>query len=109
MSSNIPKTYRSLLPLLGAPSPVRARTPLHSFVRATLSKLPSETPDSRLPPPSLAAAEFVTFLKAQKEYVTLVERYNPGLGAQMDEDERVRASAKRVGLDMPWEKKGKKE
>lgn len=40
-------------------------------------------------------------------YVTLLERYNPG--ANMDEEERVRLSARRVGMEMPeeWYGKGK--
>jgi ATP synthase assembly factor FMC1 len=32
-------------------------------------------------------------------YVTLLERYNPGMG--MDEEERLRLTARRVGLEMP--------
>lgn len=49
----------------------------------------------------------VEYLKAQRMYVTLLERYNPG--ANMDEEERVRLSARRVGMEMPeeWYGKGK--
>jgi hypothetical protein len=43
----------------------------------------------------------VEYLRAQRKYVTLVERYNPGMN--MDEEERVRLSARRVGMDMPIE------
>lgn len=40
-------------------------------------------------------------------YATLLERYNPGMGMDMDEEERVRLSARRVGMEMPeqWRKK----
>jgi hypothetical protein len=34
-------------------------------------------------------------------YATLLERYNPGMN--MDEEERVRLSARRVGMNMPEE------
>lgn len=34
-------------------------------------------------------------------YVTLLERYNPGMS--MDEEERVRLTARRVGMDLPTE------
>lgn len=34
-------------------------------------------------------------------YATLVERYNPGMN--MEEEERVRLSARRVGMEMPEE------
>lgn len=34
-------------------------------------------------------------------YATLVERYNPGMN--MDEEERVRLTARRVGMDLPEE------
>jgi ATP synthase assembly factor FMC1 len=39
------------------------------------------------------------YLKAQRTYVTLVERYNPG--ADMSDEERVRLSARRVGMNLP--------
>lgn len=32
-------------------------------------------------------------------YATLLERYNPGMS--MDEEEKVRLSARRVGMDLP--------
>lgn len=34
-------------------------------------------------------------------YATLLERYNPGMN--MDEEERVRLTARRVGMDLPDE------
>ena len=34
-------------------------------------------------------------------YATLLERYNPGMN--MDEEERVMLTARRVGMDLPVE------
>jgi Complex1_LYR-like len=36
-------------------------------------------------------------------YTTLLERYNPGMGADEGEGERVRLTARRVGMEMPRE------
>lgn len=41
------------------------------------------------------------YLQAQRKYTTLVERYNPGMN--LDEEERVRLTARRVGMEMPVE------
>ncbi len=41
-------------------------------------------------------------------YVSLLERYNPGMGV-VDEEERVRLTARRVGMEMPREWYEKKE
>lgn len=54
---------------------------------------------------SLNAIEQITqYLQAQRTYTTLVERYNPGMN--MTEEERVRLSARRIGMELP---KGLKE
>jgi hypothetical protein len=47
------------------------------------------------------AEEFVKYVQAQRMYATLIERYNPGMG--MSEEERVRLTARRVGMDLPPE------
>lgn len=49
----------------------------------------------------------VQYLKAQRTYGALLERYNPN--ADMTEEERVRLSARRVGMNMPEEWYGKGE
>ena len=36
-------------------------------------------------------------------YTVLLERYNPGIGSMMDEDERTRLTARRVGINLPEE------
>ena len=51
--------------------------------------------------------QYIQYVKAQRMYATLLERYNPGMN--MDEEERVRLTARRVGMDLPEEWRGKKE
>ncbi|OJJ75104.1 hypothetical protein ASPBRDRAFT_120188 [Aspergillus brasiliensis CBS 101740] len=52
------------------------------------------------------AHQFAMYAKAQRVYAELVERYNPG--TTLDEEERIRLTARRVGFDLPVEagKKG---
>ncbi|MCJ1262090.1 hypothetical protein MMC22_001960 [Lobaria immixta] len=47
--------------------------------------------------------QYIQFAKAQRMYATLLERYNPGIGSKMDEEERVRLTARRVGMNLPEE------
>lgn len=54
------------------------------------------------------AEQFVQYARAQRMYATLLERYNPGM--EMDQEERVRLTARRVGLNLPIEhQNGQKE
>ncbi|KPM42569.1 hypothetical protein AK830_g3968 [Neonectria ditissima] len=88
--------YRSILrelpprPILAAP-----RAPLHARLRESFAEKPAS--DAR----AAAAEQAIAYLRSQRLYATLVERYNPGMG--MDEEERVRLSARRVGMDLPVE------
>ncbi|KAH7908502.1 hypothetical protein BJ138DRAFT_978873, partial [Hygrophoropsis aurantiaca] len=41
----------------------------------------------------------VTFLRSQREYKALLERYNPLI--DLTGEERIEATARRVGLNMP--------
>lgn len=43
--------------------------------------------------------QYVQYAKAQRMYATLLERYNPGMS--MDEEERVKLTMRRVGMDAP--------
>ncbi|KAJ4131607.1 hypothetical protein NW768_005800 [Fusarium equiseti] len=94
--------YRSLIrefpprPILASP-----RSPLRSRLRdAFTSETKGATSqDAR----AEAAAQAVAYLRSQRMYATLLERYNPGMG--MDEEERVRLTARRVGMDLPIEYK----
>jgi hypothetical protein len=51
------------------------------------------------------AEQYIAYVRAQRMYATLLERYNPGIS--MDEEERVRLTARRVGMDLPDEFLGK--
>lgn len=53
------------------------------------------------------AEQFIQYVQAQRTYASLLERYNPGMG--MTEEERVRLTARRVGMDLPIEYGGGKE
>lgn len=39
------------------------------------------------------------YAKAQKTYAILLERYNPGM--TLDEQEKIRLTARRVGMELP--------
>lgn len=84
--------YRGLLREL-PPRPLLnpARSPLHSRIRADFSTPRAEDP--------ALAEQAVAYLHAQRTYAMLLERYNPGMG--IDEAERVRLSARRVGMNLP--------
>ncbi|KAI1185032.1 hypothetical protein F5B17DRAFT_432988 [Nemania serpens] len=89
--------YRSLLREL-PPRPFStpdARSPLHQKLRQSFSKDASQEND-------IAQAEqLIQYLKAQRQYTTLLERYHPGM--DMEEEERIRLSARRVGMNLPQE------
>lgn len=97
--------YRSLLREL-PPRPVLAtpRSPLHERLRAHFhpSTAGRHTPAEMPADTAVAQAEqYLAYVRAQRMYTTLLERYNPGMG--MDEEERVRLTARRVGMNLPVE------
>lgn len=52
------------------------------------------------------AEQLAIYLRHQRMYATLLERYNPGLAHDpMSAQENVRLTARRVGMDMPEEYK----
>ncbi|KAI1419665.1 hypothetical protein F5Y12DRAFT_776765 [Xylaria sp. FL1777] len=89
--------YRALLREL-PPRPLSStasRSPLHQKLRQSFSNDASQEN-------ALSQTEqFIHYLKAQRQYTTLLERYNPGMN--MEEEERIRLSARRVGMDLPKE------
>ncbi|KAK1825732.1 hypothetical protein QBC39DRAFT_366171 [Podospora conica] len=94
-TTNLRTLYRALLrelpprPILSSP-----RAPLYQRLHESFSA----------PSPPITAAEAeqsLLYLRSQRMYATLLERYNPGMG--MDQDERVRLSARKVGMDLPKE------
>jgi ATP synthase assembly factor FMC1 len=85
--------YRALLRTL----PSTASPQLRARLRAAFDPAsPTYNPSS-----AAAAEQFAAYLRAQRVHAGLLARYNPGL--DMAQDERVRLSARRVGLDMPSE------
>ncbi|KAF4781420.1 FMC1 protein family [Colletotrichum scovillei] len=96
--------YRSLLREL-PPRPVlaRERSAIHNRLRTSFAAAPvaAKQDSSRAAADAAEAEQFAAYLRAQRTYVTLLERYNPGMN--MDEEERVRLTARRVGMDLPKE------
>ncbi|CRG90318.1 hypothetical protein PISL3812_07361 [Talaromyces islandicus] len=94
--------YRALLRELprrplSSPSPLKLRF-RERFQSASSSESSSPTQQQR---ELEKADQFVRYARAQRMYATLVERYNPGM--EMDQEERVRLTARRVGMDLPIE------
>lgn len=92
--------YRSLLREL-PPRPIllKPRQPIHSQLRKHFVYKPQKwtAPERAV---GLAVAEqYKAYFQAQRHYVSLIEQYNPGMG--MSQEERVRLSARRVGMDLP--------
>ncbi|KAI1303994.1 hypothetical protein F5Y03DRAFT_180061 [Xylaria venustula] len=89
--------YRSFLREL-PPRPLSstdARSPLHQKLRQSFSNGASQDNATH------QAEQLIQYLAAQRQYTTLLERYNPGMN--MEEEERIRLSARRVGMDLPKE------
>jgi hypothetical protein len=76
---------------LSAPSPLQQR------VRQSFTNPTSTNAESQI----AQAEQFVQYIQAQRQYTTLIERYNPGMG--MSEEERVRLTARKVGMNLPVE------
>lgn len=99
--------YRSLLrelpprPILRGP-----RATLHSRLRESISST-ANTSTKTAASEAARAEQLVAYLRSQRKYVTLLERYNPGMN--MDEEERIRLTARRVGMDLPLEYTNEKE
>jgi len=88
-------------------------SPLKSHIRADFSstnspllpqslshQLTTKSPASRVQ----EAEQYIQYLKQQRVYATLIERYNPGMN--MSEEDRVQKTARRVGMDLPEEWSG---
>lgn len=86
--------YRSLLrELPSRPLSRNSSSTLQKRIRASITS-ESSTPIEQ-------AEQFLRYVKSQRMYTTLLERYNPGMN--MDEEERVRLTARRVGMELPEE------
>ncbi|KAG0124112.1 hypothetical protein HOY82DRAFT_635373 [Tuber indicum] len=89
--------YRSLLREL--PPISQKRTHLHDRLRRSISGKGGGGGGGGM----LLLAQLTTYLRAQRTYSALLERYNPSLGEGSGggDDDRVRMSARRVGLHVP--------
>ncbi|KAF1813818.1 hypothetical protein P152DRAFT_292932 [Eremomyces bilateralis CBS 781.70] len=110
-SPTLRSLYRRFLRELPARSPTTTilsdPSPLQYRIRASFSS-PSiaAEPNNEVPSGAAEADQFVQYLTAQRQYTTLVERYNPG--ASMSEEEKVRLTARRVGMELPKDVMGDK-
>ncbi|KAK5086633.1 hypothetical protein LTR64_000617 [Lithohypha guttulata] len=100
--------YRAImreLPQSARTSIKTSPSPLRSSIRKHFVNSPSASSSSSSPEALLARRQemeqAIKYLKAQRTYVALLERYNPGM--DMSEEDRVRLTARRVGMDMPEE------
>ncbi|KIY00358.1 uncharacterized protein Z520_04043 [Fonsecaea multimorphosa CBS 102226] len=109
--------YRRILrelPPTPQPRHTLPRSPIHASIRSHLQQQQQQTGNTSTGATPAGAAvtdqqlarlqeleQFVMYLRAQRMYGTLLQRYNPGMG--MDEEERVRLTARRVGMDLPVE------
>lgn len=84
------------------PSTPSAPTPSHtSSIASSTQPAPFSIPSD---PEQRAlriqeAEQLAQYAKAQRMYTELLERYNPGMN--LDEEERIRLTARRVGFDLP--------
>lgn len=89
--------------LLANPSPLQKHIRTEITTTSTSSspslahQLSSKTAEVR----AQEAEQYLQFVQQQRLYSTLVERYNPGM--DMSEEERVRLTARRVGMELPIE------
>ena len=96
--------YRALLRELPH-RPLSSPSPIQQHIRSSFS------PQSAIPTTNAVrqvqqAEQYIQYLRAQRMYATLLERYNPGMA--LDEEAKVRMTARRVGMDLPdeWRPKG---
>lgn len=85
--------YRSFLRELPARPLAEKASPLQTRIRSTIAS------ESRIP--LVQAEQYLQYVKAQRMYATLLERYNPGMTS--DDETKIRATARRVGLELPEE------
>lgn len=89
------------------PSILANPSPIQQHIRADIasSERPSTPSQKQLEKSAekrlKEAQQFLHYLRAQREYITLLERYNPGMN--MEEEDRVRLTARRVGMELPVE------
>ncbi|MCJ1469705.1 hypothetical protein MMC07_008346 [Pseudocyphellaria aurata] len=95
--SHIRSLYRSILREL-PPRSLSTPSPIQQRIRGNFTKSGGNVARQ-----AEEGEQYLQFAKAQRMYATLLERYNPGIGSTMDEEERVRLTARRVGMNLPEE------
>jgi ATP synthase assembly factor FMC1, mitochondrial len=93
--------YRSILRELPPRTSVTAPSSIRSSIRKHFAEANVNASAEYRLARRQEAEQFVQYLKAQRTYDFLLERYNPGMS--MNEEERVRLTARRVGMEMPVE------
>ncbi|CAG8182653.1 unnamed protein product [Penicillium salamii] len=101
-------TYRAILRELPRRN-INTPSPLHQRLRDVFRSVPTATngasPFSISTTPEeqslrvQEAEQLAQYARAQRTYCELLERYNPGMS--MDEEEKIRLTARRVGFDLP--------
>ncbi|OGM49163.1 Ras guanyl-nucleotide exchange factor RasGEF [Aspergillus bombycis] len=98
-------TYRALLRELPRRS-LSNPTPLHNRIRELYRDHIKSANEETLNTHIQEAEQVAQYARAQRQYIALVERYNPGM--TLDEQEKIRLTARRVGLNLPIEAKDQK-
>ncbi|KAL9585708.1 MAG: hypothetical protein Q9212_001365 [Teloschistes hypoglaucus] len=93
--------YRSILRELPQ-RPLSEPSPVQQRIRTAIAARSHEAAEAEMD----QAEQYIQYAKAQRMYTTLLERYNPGMSA--DEEDKVRLTARRVGMDLPDELKHEK-
>lgn len=95
--------YRSLLRELPVRPPrqtiLSSRSALHKSMRTAVETGPNANGDANRNIHNLKM--LAEYLRAQRRYNILVDRYNPGMN--LSDEERIRLTARRVGMDLPVE------
>lgn len=93
--------YRRLLRELPSrqPSLLANPSPIHRRIRSQF--MSSASDQTELEEQEAVTEQLVQYLRAQRLHTALLERYNPGMN--MNEEDRVRLTARRVGMDLPEE------
>lgn len=94
-------TATAAVPKNSKPSHLSHSTPIKHRLRHSLQNSSAASEKESIHHHLQVTEQFVQYLKAQRTYATLVERYNPGMN--MDDGERVRLSARRIGMNLPVE------
>jgi ATP synthase assembly factor FMC1, mitochondrial len=102
--------YRAMLRELPR-RPLSSPSPLQVRIRTAFSR-PSITAgqdgDVTIVSRIQQAEQFVQYVQAQRMHAVLLERYNPGIN-NPDQEERIRLTARRVGMELPIESNKREE